>query len=106
METSKELIKKIANIQAEIKSLIRDETNKYQNYKYFDEAQILGHLKPLLKKHKVALVLSDDDSQPFQHEREGSNHFIKYLKKLEITDLENGTDWQNNNLKRGAKREE
>ena len=84
-------LKKIWEIQREIKGLVKDETNKFQNYKYFDEAQILKILKPLLEKHKLAMVISDDDTQPFHHEREGTNHFIKYLKKLELTDLDGGT---------------
>ena|SRR5436190_1264084 len=91
-ETNKagRIIAKIGNIQRDIKSLIKDENNKFQNYKYFEESQILGILKPLLAREKLTLIISDDDSQPFQHEREGTNHFIKYLKKLEISDQESG----------------
>lgn len=89
-EKNKELKTKIWRIQNEIGSLVKDELNKFQNYRYFDEAQILKILKPLLAKHELAIIISDDETQPFIHEREGTNHFLKYLKKMEITDLKSG----------------
>jgi len=55
---------------------------------YFDELQVLRLLKPLLEKYRLALMISDDDSQPFQHEREGTNHYLKYLKKMELFDFD------------------
>jgi hypothetical protein len=79
---------KLQKIQSEITELIRTEENKFQKYKFFNELQVLQLLKPLLEKHKLTLLLSDDISQPFIHEREGKEHFIKYLKKLEIIDSE------------------
>jgi len=51
--------------------------------------QVLKLLRPLLNKYKITLLLSDDISQPFIHEKDGKEHFIKYLKKLEIVDSEN-----------------
>lgn len=89
-----DLWEKVWNIQAEVKSLIKDELNKFQNYKYFDEAQILTILKPLLVKYRVSLMISDDDTQPLQHEREGSNHFIKYLKIMILGNLDNKKEAQ------------
>ena len=80
---------KLQLIQAEIKELIRTEENKFQKYKFFNELQVLKLLRPLLNKYKLTLLLSDDTTQPFIHEREGKEHFIKYLKKLEIVDSEN-----------------
>ena len=80
---------KLQLIQAEIKELIRTEENKFQKYKFFNELQVLKLLRPLLNKYKLTLLLSDDITQPFIHEREGKEHFIKYLKKLEIVDSEN-----------------
>ncbi|CAI2191240.1 1843_t:CDS:2, partial [Funneliformis geosporum] len=73
---------------SEIKELIRTEENKFQKYKFFNELQVLKLLRPLLTKYKLTLLLSDDTSQPFIHEKEGKEHFIKYLKKLEIVDAE------------------
>src|SRR5436853_6392960 len=80
---------KLQKIQSEIKELIRTEENKFQKYFFFNELQVLNLLKPHLIKHKLILLLSDDTSQPFIHEKEGKEHFIKYLKKLEIIDTEN-----------------
>ena len=80
---------KIWSIQKESKRLIKDEKNKFQNYNYFEESQVLGILKPLLERYRLGMMICDDDSQPFQHEREGTNHYIKYLKKMELVDLDN-----------------
>ena len=77
-------------MQAEIPSLVKDEQNKHQNYKYFEESQLLKILKPLLKEKKLTMEITDDDTQPFSYEREGNKHFIRYLKKMEITDQESG----------------
>jgi ERF superfamily len=80
---------KLQLIQSEIKELIRTEENKFQKYKFFNELQVLKLLRPLLEKYKLTLLLSDDTSQPLIHEKEGKEHFIKYLKKLEVVDAEN-----------------
>jgi len=80
---------KLQSIQSEIKELIRTEENKFQKYKFFNELQVLKLLRPLLNKYKLTLLLSDDITQPFIHEKDGKEHFIKYLKKLEIVDSEN-----------------
>ena len=79
---------KLQKIQSEIKELIRTEENKFQKYFFFNELQILQLLKPLLQKYKLVILLSDDTNQPFIHEKDGKEHFIKYLKKLEIVDLD------------------
>src|SRR3954471_19678436 len=82
------IYQKLQKIQSEIKELIRTEENKFQKYFFFNELQVLQLLKPLLEKYKLTLLLSDDTSQPFIHEREGKEHFVKYLKRLEIVDCE------------------
>ena len=93
---------KLQKIQSEIKELIRTEENKFQKYFFFNELQILQLLKPLLKNYNLVILLSDDTNQPFIHERNnlctncslavgeksGKEHFIKYLKRLEIIDTE------------------
>ena len=80
---------KLQLIQSEVKELVRTEENKFQKYKFFNELQVLKQLRDLLNKHKLILLLSDDTTQPFIHEREGKEHFVKYLKKMEIIDSEN-----------------
>lgn len=79
---------KLQKIQSEIQELIRTEENKFQKYKFFNELQVLQLLKPLLNKYRLTVLLSDDISQPFIHERDGKEHFVKYLKKLELVDTE------------------
>src|SRR3954451_18335027 len=79
---------KLQLIQTQIKELIRTEENKFQKYFFFNELQILQLLKPLLQKYNLVILLSDDTGQPFIHEKDGKEHFIKYLKKLEIIDTE------------------
>src|SRR3954468_21853535 len=84
--TNTSIYTKLQNIQSQIKELIRTEENKFQKYFFFNELQILQLLKPLLKNYNLVILLSDDTSQPFIHEKDGKEHFIKYLKKLEIID--------------------
>ena len=79
---------KLQLIQSEVKELIRTEENKFQKYKFFNEFQVLKQLRLSLKNHKLILLLSDDTTQPFIHEKDGKEHFIKYLKKLELVDAE------------------
>jgi hypothetical protein len=79
---------KLQLIQSEIKELIRTEENKFQKYFFFNELQVLQLLKPLLEKYQLTLLLSDDITQPFIHEKDGKEHYVKYLKKLEIVDSE------------------
>ena len=79
---------KLQLLQSESKELVRTEENKFQKYKFFNELQVLKLLRPLLSKHKLTLLLSDDISQPFIHEKDGKEHLVKYLKKLEIVDTE------------------
>ena len=86
--TTINIYQKLQKIQSEIGELIRTEENKFQKYFFFNELQILQSLKPLLEKYKLTLLLSDDITQPFIHEKDGKEHFIKYLKKLEIVDTE------------------
>src|SRR3954466_2984789 len=86
--TNLNIYQKLQNIQAQIKELIRTEENKYQKYFFFNELQILQLLKPLLQKYNLVILLSDDTSQPFIHEKDGKEHFIKYLKRLEIVDTD------------------
>ena len=99
METNKELLTKIGAIQADIESLVKDEKNKFQNYNYFEESQLLKILKPRLKDKKLTLEITDDDTQPLQYEREKAiskngnettNHYLRYLKRVEISDQETG----------------
>lgn len=79
------LVVKIAIIQKEVKELVKDEENKHQHYKFFEESQILKILKPLLEKYRVRMVISDDLTQPFIYQREEKKHFIQYAKIMKLT---------------------
>lgn len=79
---------KLQKIQNRIGELRRTEKNKFQNYHFFNELQVLRLLKPLLEEYKLLVLLSDDISQPFIQEKDGKEHHVKYLKKLEIVDCE------------------
>lgn len=67
---------------------MRSEENKFQNYRFFNELQVLRLLKPLLEKHRVAIFLTDDSSEPFFCEQKGNNYLVRYLKRLDIVDIE------------------
>jgi len=84
---------KIIAIQNDIKGIVKLSYNSFQKYYYFTELQILNLLKPLLQKHQLALMASDDSSQPFCHEKEGNMHLVKYLKKMVISDGENSLEF-------------
>ncbi|RHZ37220.1 ERF family protein [endosymbiont GvMRE of Glomus versiforme] len=86
------LYKKIQKIQNEVGELAKRNKNAYQNYKYFNEKQVLELLKPLLNKQKLAILLSDDNQAEFTCEKQDNNWFIKYLKIMLIIDTESGEE--------------
>lgn len=90
MNSNNNIYRKLYSIQNSVKELVRTEENKFQNYHFFNEFQVLKVLKTLLKEHKLLILLSDETTQPFIHEKSDSSreHFVKYLKKMEIIDIE------------------
>ncbi|MCE8163074.1 MAG: ERF family protein [Candidatus Moeniiplasma glomeromycotorum] len=88
MKEKNNIYTKLQRIQSQIGELRRTEKNKFQNYHFFNELQVLRLLKPLLKEHNLLLLPSDDASQPFLEEKDGKEYRVKYLKKLEIVDRE------------------
>ncbi|CAG8702295.1 7536_t:CDS:1, partial [Ambispora gerdemannii] len=76
--TTPNIYHKLHLIQAQIKELIRTEKNPHQNYFFFNELQVLQLLKPLLEKHQLTILLSDDDSKEFTCEQLGKMYFVKY----------------------------
>jgi hypothetical protein len=80
---------KLFNIQNNeaFKGLLREKSNISQEYKYFDEKQVLDQLKPLLAKEKLLLLLSDS-KQDFTYQKVGVMYEVKYLKELKIIDIE------------------
>lgn len=58
MTENKNIYQKLAAIQQEI-SVPKDLRNNFGNYNYRSAEQILEKLKPLLKKHKCTLIMTD-----------------------------------------------
>lgn len=83
------IYQKISKIQAEIGKIIRDEINRFQNYSYFEEFQVLSKLKPLLEKYNLILIPSDNTELGYVHEKIDKEHYIKYGKKIELIDTNN-----------------
>jgi hypothetical protein len=88
MNKGKSIYGKLWAIQNEVKKIVRSEENKFQNYYFFNELQVLRLLKPLLEKHRVAIFLTDDSQEPFFCEQKGNNYLVRYLKRLDIVDVE------------------
>lgn len=88
MVKNNNIYSKLWTIQNEVKKIVRSEENKFQNYRFFNELQVLRLLKPLLEKHRVAIFLTDDSSEPFFCEQKGNNYLVRYLKRLDIVDIE------------------
>ena len=74
----------VANIYIKLLR-IQNEIKEPSDYSH---SEILKLLNPLLEKHKLTFELSNDTSQPFINEKIDKEHFIKYLKKIEIADTE------------------
>jgi len=55
------IYQKLATCQAQIGRVAKKELNKFQNYQYFTEYQILIILKPLLAEQKLTLTFSDSE---------------------------------------------
>ena len=72
--------------------LVRTELNKFQNYHYFTESQLLTKLRPLLKEQRLILLFSDDKELGFTHEKLEKEHVVKYVKKMEIIDIDKPED--------------
>lgn len=84
------IYQKIFAIQNELTSGIRKgKLNKFQNYWYFTEEQILQKLKPLLANHQLVMTFSDVESEnSFTYEKSEKEYLVKYLKKAILTSSE------------------
>ncbi|CAG8846766.1 39947_t:CDS:2, partial [Gigaspora margarita] len=69
---------KLWAIQNEVKKIVRNEENKFQKYYFFNELQVLKILKPLLNKHQLIILLSDDENKEFTCEQVGNMYLVKY----------------------------
>src|ERR1043166_2485521 len=87
-ETKTSIYLKLQKVQSEIEELIRTEKNKAQNYFFFNELQVLKHLKPLLEKNKLLILASDDENKEFKQEKVGNMYLVQYWKRMEIINAE------------------
>lgn len=94
------IYRKIWMIQGEVDNLIKSERNGI--YSFFNEAQVLDILKPLLYKYKICITFSDDKSRGIEvlvererskEGKEGENyHIVTYQKIARIVDVESGEE--------------
>ncbi|WNE40536.1 MAG: hypothetical protein GBAus27B_000603 [Mycoplasmataceae bacterium] len=91
-ENKLNLYQRIQLIQSEVQELVRSEENIFQKYWYFDELQVLRHLKPLLDQHQLTLLISDDESKDFLVEQHGNMWLVKYSKKCELIASDNPSE--------------
>jgi hypothetical protein len=81
------IYKKIATVQGKVKGLEKTRENKFGKYKYFDEAEAIKILKPLLAEEKLAMVVSDSqDPNLFIIERNEKEYTLRYQKIMIIGD--------------------
>ena len=78
---------KLKNIQAKSTEILKDNLNKFQNYKYFTEYQALTFLKPLLAEQGLSLHL-EDLSTDYKVELIEKNWVIQYWKQATLINAE------------------
>lgn len=83
------LWQKIGKVQSEVNNLKKTELNKFQNYNYFTELQVLEILRPLLKKYELSILISDVSSSEFKTRKEGNNYLVEFLKECELINCDN-----------------
>lgn len=74
-------------VQQAVGKLTHTKLNKFQNYHYFTEYDILVRSRPFLKEQKLLLMISDETGE-FTHEKVEKDHLIRYLKKIEVVNID------------------
>jgi len=86
------IYQKLQAVQQNIGQLKKDQLNKFQNYKYVSEYDILRTLRPLLAEQSLLLTFSDETSSEFLFNKTEKEWMVKYLKKMLIINCENTTE--------------
>ena len=86
------IYQKLQLVQQNIGQLKKDQLNKFQNYKYVSEYDILRTLRPLLTEQRLLLTFSDETSCEFLFNKQEKEWVVKYLKRMNITNCENITE--------------
>ena len=79
---------KLQKIQGKFTEILKDQSNKFQNYKYFTEYQALTFLKPLLDEQKLTLTFADLPELGHSAEKVEKNWTVKYWKEATLTNSE------------------
>lgn len=85
---NKKIYAKLQNIQGKFTEILKDNANKFQNYKYFTEYQALTFLKPLLDNQKLTLTFADLPELDHSAEKVEKNWTLKYWKEAILTNSE------------------
>jgi len=86
------IYQKLQAVQQNIGQLKKDQLNKFQNYKYVSEYDILRTLRPLLAEQNLLLTFSDKTSSDLLFNKQEKEWIVKYLKKMLIINCENPTE--------------
>lgn len=92
MNNKLNIYQKLQLVQQQIGQLKKDQLNKFQNYKYVSEYDILRTLRPLLNQQNLLLIFSDETSSEFLFNKQEKEWTVKYLKKMVIINCENPTE--------------
>ena len=87
--TQNNIYTKLKNIQSQNTEILKDNLNKFQNYKYFTEYQALTFLKPLLSEQALSLHFEDLSEFDYKLEKEDKNYVIQYWKRATLTNCDN-----------------
>lgn len=95
--TNLNIYQKLQQVQRKVGQLEKDQLNKFQNYKYVAEYDILRTLKPLLNDQNLVLTFDDNSNQVIYAEEgttdKGKKEWIvKYLKRMTLTNANNPTE--------------
>jgi len=80
---------KLKNIQGKNTEILKDNLNKFQNYKYFTEYQALTFLKPLLAEQNLSLHFEDLPELETKIELKDKNWVIWYWKQATLINGDN-----------------
>jgi len=83
------IYQKLQLVQQTIGQLKKDQLNKFQNYKYVSEYDILRTLRPLLAEQSLLLTFSDETSSELLFNKQEKEWIVKYLKIMTIINCEN-----------------
>jgi len=80
---------KLKNIQGKSTEILKDNLNKFQNYKYFTEYQALTFLKPLILEQGLTLCFEDLTEFEYKIEQIEKNWVVQYWKRATLTNCDN-----------------